>query len=158
MSRVWKIIRFCSPMQFDPGQGRTHSQGVDQSTSPLQGVTQGGERERRGEEEEALERSGKSLSSLLSRCHTLWPLSVNISLCWPWASGGWHSASPSIHPSLPISAYIHIHKHVLSLICSRLFYLSVPRGFSSCSLHHSLPSPPFLPAQSYWFRPGALGC
>lgn len=47
------------------------------------------------------ERSGKSLSSLLSLCHTLWPLSVTISLCWPWASGGWRSASPSsIHLSL----------------------------------------------------------
>lgn len=47
MCGVWTICRLCFLNQFDPGRRTTHGQGVDQSTSPLQGVTQGGEGERR---------------------------------------------------------------------------------------------------------------
>lgn len=143
---------------FDPGQRRTHVEGGDQSISSLQGVTQGKEREKAKKKPE---RSRKSLSSLLSQCHTLRPLSVTISLCCPWASGGWHSASPSIHPSIHLSLLqlIPTYTSTFSLSFTQSFFnLSTPRGFSSCSLHHGSPSTPFLPVQSYWFWPEALGC
>lgn len=52
---------------------------------------------------------GRSRSSLLSRCRTLRPLSVTVSLLWPRASGWRHSAAPSIHQSLPVSSYTHTH-------------------------------------------------
>lgn len=112
-------------------------------------------RRRDGQKKEKPRKSGLSLSSLLSQCHTLWPLSVTISLRWPWASGGWHSASSSIRPSFPISAFHHMHKQVFSLIHSRLLYLSMPKGFLSSSPHRCSLSPPSLPVQSYSTGPGS---
>lgn len=44
---VCRIMRLRSLMRLDPSQWRTHGQGVDQSTGPLQGVTQDGAREGR---------------------------------------------------------------------------------------------------------------
>lgn len=146
------LCDFACPLGLTQARSRTHSQGVDQSTWPLQG---GNRRRRDGQKKEKPRKSGLSLSSLLSQCHTLWPLSVTISLRWPWASGGWHSASSSIRPSFPISAFHHMHKQVFSLIHSRLLYLSMPKGFLSSSPHRCSLSPPSLPVQSYSTGPGS---
>lgn len=62
-------MRLCLLMRLDPSQRRTHGQGVDQSTGPLQGVTQGGERERR---RRSLSEIGKeSLIIIVNVSHTL---------------------------------------------------------------------------------------
>lgn len=69
MSRVLRITTLCLPMRFDPSRRRTHGQGVDQSISQLQGVTQGGEREWR---RRSLREIGKeSLIIIVTVSHTL---------------------------------------------------------------------------------------
>lgn len=138
-------------MKFDPEE--VTRSGCGSNMSLLRGWQK--EEGVRGEGE-ATERLGRSLSSLLSQCHTLWPLSVTISLYWPGASGGWHSASPSIRPSLPLwSSYTSTS--FVSRSQPPIWFVYV-KGISSCSPHHWSPSPPFLPVQSYWFWPEALGC
>lgn len=105
-------MRLCLLMRLDPSQRRTHGQGVDQSTGPLQGVTQGGERERR---RRSLREIGKeSLIIIVTVSHTLATQRHHQSAL---ALGVWRvtlclSSHPSIHPSLPVSSYTHIHKHV----------------------------------------------
>lgn len=130
---VLRITRLNLPMRFDPGQKRTHGQGLDQSTSPAAGGGRHKEESVRTRKKRESEESWKSRSSLLSQCHTLWPLSVTIRLCWPWASGGWHSPSLSIHLSihlsLPVLASSHKQERIFSLILSRQSYLSLPTGF-----------------------------
>ena len=66
---------------------------------------------------------------------------------------------PSLSPLFQL-----IHRHVFSLIRGRIFFsfYDMPRGFSSCSLHHcSLhrcsPSQPFLPASHIGRGPRLLG-
>lgn len=68
----------------------------------------GDTRRREGEATKKPERFGKSLSSLSSRCRTLRPLGVTVSLYWPWASGGRNAATPAIHPSSSHSSYTRI--------------------------------------------------
>lgn len=121
----------CSLMRLKPSQRRTCGQGVDQSTILLGGG--GG----RGEDTKKPKRLGKSLSSLSSRCRTLWPLGVTVSLHWPWASGGWHTATPAIHLSPSHSYYTHIQ--TLYLLSS---FLSVSaEGITVMSSSSPLPVP-----------------
>lgn len=81
-SREWGLWEYAT---LTRAMGRTLSQGVDQSTWPLQG---GNRRRRDGQKKEKPQKSGQSLSSLLSQCHTLWPLSVTISLPGPGRLAG----------------------------------------------------------------------
>lgn len=101
----------------------THGEVVDQSSSPPQG--------REGERE-----IGKSLSSLLSRCRTLRPLSVTVSLRWPRASGWRHSAAPSIHQSLPVSSYTHTHTSMFFSVSFAVSHFICLRQWGL--LHHVL--------------------
>lgn len=64
---VCRIMRLCSLMRLDPSQWRTHGQGVDQSTGPLQGVTQDGAREGRPRSL----RDWESLIIIVTVSHTL---------------------------------------------------------------------------------------
>lgn len=115
---VWRILRLCLLMRLGPSQWRTHGQGVDQSTSPPQGVTQGGERKR----------SRWSLREIGNVSHHY---------CHSVAHSG-HSASPSVRigpgrlagDTLPLRPSIHLSLFHLtptyismffSLIRSRLF-------------------------------------
>lgn len=108
------------------------------------------------------ERLKKSLSSLLSRRHTLWPLSLHPSVC----------AGPErlLGDTLPLPPSIHLRLfHPTPMYTSTLFtpphsqspilFASAAKGNLSVSLHHCSPSPAvpvgpviLVPA------PAAVGC
>lgn len=139
----------CLLMRLKPSQRRTHGQGVDQSTI----LPWGGDRRRRdGEDTAKPERLGKSLPSLSSRCGTLRPLGVTLSLYWPWASGGWHAATPAIHPSSSHSSYTHIQ--TLFLLMSFFFLsaegITVMLSSSKLSITAVPTSPVILVSQRLW--------
>lgn len=144
-------------MRLDPGQQRIHGQGVDQSSGPAGG---GGDdtwwRRGWGGTTKKPERLEKSLSSLLSPCHTLWPLSFHPSVCaGPERLLGDTLPLPPIHPSPPLSSYTNIHKHIVypPLIHSHLFYLPpLPRGICPALFITALRHRAFLSVQSYWFQ------
>lgn len=112
MSGVCCIKGVCLPMWFDPGSRRTRGQGVDQSTSPLQGVTVGGERERRKWSQREIGK--ESLIIIVTVSHTLATQCHHQSVL---ALGVWRvTLCLSFHPSIsPCFSLAHIHKHVLSL-------------------------------------------
>lgn len=102
------------------------------------------------------ERLEKSLSSLLSPRHTLWPLSLQPSVC----------AGPErlLGDTLPLPPSIHLRlfhptpTHTSTLftpppIHSHLFYLPPPpRGICPALFITALHHRPFLSVQSYWFQ------
>lgn len=123
-------MRLCLLMRLDPSQRRTHGQGVDQSTGPLQGVTQGGERERR---RRSLREIGKeSLIIIVTVSHTLATQRHHQSAL---ALGVWRvTLCLSSHPSIHLSPFHLTPTYTstfffLSLDHSHLLYLSLPRGF-----------------------------
>lgn len=116
---VWRIMRLCLLMRLGPSQRRTHGQGVDQSTSPPQGVTQGGERKR---SRRSLREIGKeSLIIIVTVSHTLATQRHHQSGIGPGRlAGDTLPLRPSIHLSL-----FHLTptytSMFFSLIRSRLF-------------------------------------
>lgn len=124
--------RLCQQMLFDPGQRRTHSQGMAQSTSLLQGVTEGGTMERRRRSQRDRERVSHHY------CHSVTHSghSVSPSVCGGPGRlvGDTLPFLPSIHPSIALSfSFYTSHR--------RLFYLYMPRGFRHAlfitAIHHS---------------------
>lgn len=55
--------------------------------------------------------------------------------------------------SLTVAAYTQAHFVSLSQPSTLVVYAE-----GICSLHHCAPSPPFLPVQTYWSWPEAVGC
>lgn len=102
-------------MRLDPSQRRTHGQGVDQSTGPLQGVTQGGERERR---RRSLREIGKeSLIIIVTVSHTLATQRHHQSAL---ALGVWRvTLCLSIHPSISPRFILHPHTQARFFSLSR---------------------------------------
>lgn len=143
MSGVWRFTRLCLPIRFDPGQRRTGGQGVHQSTSPLQGVTEGWERKRRRRSQREI--GDESLIIIVTVSHTLATQCQRQSVL---ALGVWR-VTLSFHPSLP-SAYTHVF---LSHSQQPILFIFAKGIFVMLSS-----SPPFLTVQSYWSRPEALGC
>lgn len=124
----------------------THSRGVAQSTSLLQGVTERGTRERRSRSQRDQERVAHNY------CHSVAHSghSVSPSVC----GGPGHLVGDTLlfPPSIQCSLFQFIHKSQTPI----LFVYA--KGTSSFSLRHCFPSQSFLPVQSYWSQPEALGC
>lgn len=163
MSGVWGIVSICLPMRFDPGRRRTHSQGVDQSTSPLQGVTQGGEQERR---RRSLREIGReSLIIIVTVSHTLATQCHHQSVL---ALGVWRvtlclSFRPSVSPCF--SPYTHTQARFLSHSQPPILFVSAKGIFvirsSSLLSITAIPASPVIlvPARgcgvsSFLFQPG----
>lgn len=119
MSGVWTICRLCFLNQFDPGWRTTHGLGVDQSTSPLQGVTQGGDGERR---KRSQRRDRERVSHHYCHSVTHCGQSVSTSVCaGPGRlAGDTLPLLPSILRS-PSQLQTHIDEPVLFLIPRILF-------------------------------------
>lgn len=75
--------------------------------------------ERRRGHQEAWEIGKKSLIIIVTG--TLRPPGVPVGLYWPWASAGWHAATPAIHPSPSHSSYTHIQTLCPPIV---IFFLS----------------------------------
>lgn len=124
MSGVWRIARLCLPMRFDPGQKRTHGQGVDQSTSSLQGVTQGGER---GSRRRSQREIGKqSLIIIVTVSHTLATQCHHQSVL---ALGVWRvTLCLSFHPSVSPCFSVYTHSQARFSLSFAVCFISLCHG------------------------------
>lgn len=142
-------------MRLDPGQRRTHGQGVDQSSGPAGGgVTHGGEGGRGGRPRSL--RDWKRVSH--HYCHRVThsghsafthQSALAQSVCWV-------TLCLSHHPSISASFILHQRTQAHCLppppIYSHLFYFPPPpRGICPALFITALHHRPFLSVQSYWF-------
>lgn len=152
MSGVWRIVRLRLPMRSDPGQRRTHGQGVDQSTSSLQGVTQGRERESRRRSQREIGK--QSLIIIVTVSHTLATQCHHQSVL---ALGVWRVTLCLSFPSIRLSLFqlIHTYTSTFSLSFAVACFISLCHGDfrhalfitalhhhrHSCQSSHTGPSP-----------------
>lgn len=143
------LCDFACPLGLTQARSRTHSQGVDQSTWPLQG---GNRRRRDGQKKEKPRKSGLSLSSLLSQCHTLWPLSVTISPpVFPYFSFSSHAQASFLSHSQPPTLFVYAKGIFVILSPSLLSITAIPASpviqyrswleAARCPLFRSIPVP-----------------
>lgn len=142
-------------MRLDPGQRRTHGQGLDQSSGPAGGVGDTWWRRGWGGRPRSL-RDWKRVSH--HYCHRVTrsghsafthQSALAQSVCW---------VTLCLFPHPSISAFFILHQrtqaHCLPpLIHSHLFYLPPPsRGICPALFITALHHRPFLSVQSYWFQ------